>query len=487
MIRLMLVAMFAASVSAQDFVQLADGRKLRGEVVKRDDTETWLVTPDATLEKIASKDVASIRHTQEMPPAIAERLGDEGLEPKHVYAVAEWASKDRKRKRYAERLLRRCVALKPDFDPAREALGHVLFKGTWYTERKAAYNAAKARMKADGFVYYRGAWIKKEMLSFLKSSFDEWMRYRGLTWRLTTEVRQERGDKLWRQEWYVGREARLVRSLKSVYESAQDDIHGAEVGRCRVFAAFDRDEVRAIAARHQKASDWFAKAFDLARRDRRLIDAPRLDDYVFSGVEPLLRFLDKNRGRFGLRSPEAWALAKQLESQSHGNLHVQHVGREAWQWSAVSCVGTRLFKRLWSGGDAPAWMWVATGHHAEVAVMGDVRVQWVKTENYGRKTKVPDLKGRNMEELKAALRETFSGSPMPGLRVLMGKKLNDLDASLDLLGTCYLAFLLEEHHEAWLDFCTRTKGHGKDLAKRFEAHFKMTYEACDQRFKKWLG
>ncbi len=487
MIRLFLVALFAASVSAQDFVQLTDGRKLRGEVIKRDDTETWLVTPDAVLEKLASKDVASIRNAQKLPAGVVDRLGEDGLDPKHVYAVAEWVAKDPKRKRIAQRLLRRCVALKPDFEPAREALGHVLFERTWYTERKAAYNASKAKMKADGFVYYRGGWIKKEMLSFLKSSFPEWMRYRGLTWRLITEVRQERGDKLWLREWYVGRETKLVRSLKSVWESAQEDIHGADVGRCRVFGAFDRDEVRAIATRHQKASDWFATTFHLAERDRRLITAPRLDDYIFSGPESFIRFLEKNRRRFGLDSPEAWALAKQTESQSKGNLFVQHAGRPAWEWGAVSCVGTRLIRRLWAGGDPPAWIWVATGHHAEIAVMGDVRVQWVKTETYGRKTKVPELEGRNMDELKAALREVFAGSPLPGLRVLMNKELNDLDASLDLLGTCYLAFLLEEHRETWLDFCTRTKGHGKDIAKRFEAHFKMTYEACDQLFKKWLG
>ncbi len=66
----------------------------------------------------------------------------------------------------------------------------------------------------------------------------------------------------------------------------------------------------------------------------------------------------------------------------------------------------------------------------------------------------------------------------------MQKKINELTQELDLLGTLYMAFFLEEHREAWLDFLSRT-GPGKQ-DKRFQKHFEMTFEAMDKLFQQWL-
>ena len=105
---------------------------------------------------------------------------------------------------------------------------------------------------------------------------------------------------------------------------------------------------------------------------------------------------------------------------------------------------------------------------------------------YDQDVKIPELKGHSMKEVKAAVREYYQDNPMPGLRAMMSKDMNELTQEMDTLGTVYLLYLIENHKETWLEFLTKAAPKAQNVRERFEHHFKMTFEEMDLAFRKWL-
>jgi len=231
---------------------------------------------------------------------------------------------------------------------------------------------------------------------------------------------------------------------------------------------------------------WFVKAFDVAKRRSWLVKYPGKIDWVLSGDEAFKRYLDK-RGRAG-RSKAGYELSLRTGNTASGFNYVGHLGKEAWKHSLVSHMGMAMMDAYWvrKGYRVPAWIRVASAHHAELAVFGDVRVQWVHVKAYDQKVKIPELEGHSMKEIKQAVRDYYQNEPMPSLRSMMSKDMNELTQELDTLGTVYLLFFLEEHKETWLNFLTTPIPEEQNVRERFERHFKMTFEDMDRKFAEWL-
>ena len=470
----------------QDLVKLQDGTLVRGEVLSVEGGAVEMVTLACVLRKFSGDEVAKIKRGKGLDPRITVRLraiNDRRAKP--LFTLAAWALETKGLEKDGLRLLRRVVTFHPDHDRAREILGHVKGPDAWYPTARAAYLASRDRMVADGYVYYRKGWIKKALLPYVKSARKDWILYQGFLWRSLSEVRKERGDKVWEQEWYIHEEAKLVPLLTRLKERTDELACGAQVGRCRVITVDGRDAARELAQRQQQTRDWFVNTFQVKKRDKTLLRVPVSLDYVLSGEPGFGRFLDAFKRSFGFSDKYA-ELCKQSQSCSWDGLgHAVHLGKPAWKYSLVSALGLGLMKRFYYGRGVPAWIKVACGHHAEIAIFGDARVQWVTLGEYDNEVNVPKLEGRNLRQIKKAVRDFYSDRPVPGLRVLSSKKMNELTQELDLLGICYMSYFLEEHNQTWLDFLSRPgPGHP---SKRFEKWFKKTMEAISMDFRKWLN
>ena len=480
--------LFPALGAAQDFVKLTDGKVVRGDILAVVDGDVEIVTPACELKTISGDEVADVRRGKGLSPRVVLRLKTiDARDPEALMKVAEWALQARGLKKDARRLLRRVVAFKPAGPRARELLGQVHALGTWYPDARAAYTAVRERMKADGYVYIKRGWIKKELASFLKASPKDWVLVRGFEWRSLAEIRKERGDRIWKKEWYSGEEAKLVKTLKRIEEVTGDDCHAAHVGTCKVFCYLGREESREAAERQQKARDWFVETFEVEKRRSYIKKHPLKVDFVLSGDEAFRRYLDDRKKKRSI-SQARYELCLRTGNTANGMFYCGHLGKQAWKYSLVSHMGLAMLRNFYAGGKCPAWIMVASGHHAELAIFGDVRVQWVHLGAYDQEIEVPKLEGHGMKQIKDAVREYYKDRPMPSLRVLSVKDMNELTQELATLGTVYMQFLLEEHKEKWLKFLTN-KGAKRfnNVRERFEHHFQMTFEAMDQELRKWLG
>jgi len=486
----LLLALLLASnrpASAQDKVKLVTGKTMPGDIVVVEDGDVVMVTPNGLLATIKSDQVAEIRRGPSLKKKVLERL--ESLnprDPKKLFEVAKWAYESRAFRNDGKRLLRRVLAIDPAHAGAHDLLGHVYALETWYPDSRTAYLAVKERMLNDGFAYHKKGWIKKELLPFLKAAPGDWVLWENFLWRSLSEIRKERGDRLWKKEWYVGPEAKLVKTLKEIENLTGDDCHAALVGTSRVFCYLGRNEATAAAERQEKARAWFVKEFEVAKRRSWLVKYPGKIDWVLSGEAAFKRYMDK-RGRAG-KSKAGYDLALKTGNTNSGFWYVGHLGKEAWKYSLVSSMGMAMMDTYWvkKSQGVPDWLGVAASHHAEIAVFGDVRVQWMHVKAYDQTVKIPEADGRTMKEIKQVLRDLYKSQPMPPLRSMMSKDMNELTQELDLLGTVYLLFFLEEHKETWLDFLTKPSPDEHNVRERFEYHFKMTYEDMDREFLKWL-
>jgi len=480
------VLVLAASLAAQDRVKLTTGKFVTGDILAIVEGRVELVTPEAVLEVIPAELVAEVRRGEPFSARVRARLAEiDERNPQALFEVAKWAEEARGMRSESLRLLRRAVALRPDFPEARERLGHVLALGTWYPDARTAYTAVKDRMTADGYVYHKQGWIKKELLPYLKETPADWLLWQNFLWRSVTEIRKERGDLLWKKEWYVGEETRLVRTLKEIEALTGDDCHAAKAGPCEVYCYLGREEAQEAAERQLKARQWFVATFEVKQRRRMLETSPTKVDWVLSGDASFQKYLDHMRKR-GM-SQGQYNLSLRTGNYAAGFFYCGHLGREAWKWSLVSHMGLAMMRAFWVGGETPAWITVASGHHAELNVMGDVRVQWVHIGAYDQEVKIPELRGHSMKEIKEAVLSYYRDHEMPSLRAMMSKDMNELTQEIDTLGTVYLLFFLEEHKETWLDFLTQPAPKAQNVRERFEHHFKMTFEAMDLKFREWLG
>lgn len=146
---LLLVLALAVSASADEVV-LRNGAVFRGVVTERDDTV--VVEVDAGTMTFRRSEVRSIRRTADPIKELEGREAGAKTAPE-LFEVGTWAAEKGLRAR-AKELFERAVALDPDHEGARRALGYHRYEGRWVT---------KAELMASlGMVQRDGAWVSRE-------------------------------------------------------------------------------------------------------------------------------------------------------------------------------------------------------------------------------------------------------------------------------------------------------------------------------------
>lgn len=145
----------AASAARADEVVLRNGAVFSGVV--REEGDRVVVEIDAGTMTFRRADVREIRRTED-PLQEFERRLRAAADAEAYYELALWA-RERGLTSRAQELFRKVIALEPDHEGARKALGHEKVEGRWMEPDEA--------MVARGFVKVDGRWLKRETAEML--------------------------------------------------------------------------------------------------------------------------------------------------------------------------------------------------------------------------------------------------------------------------------------------------------------------------------
>lgn len=186
-----------------DLVELDNGNTLEGRVV----TEGDEVVIEMGHGRIAVPKERVVRIVRQETPGERFDAYIEGLDAtdaKAHWELAEWA-RERGLRDERRRVLERLLAIDPDHEPARKALGFFRFQNRWVTEDEY--------MAALGFVRHENRWVSREERE-----------------RILVEEAVRRERELWQAELasradeFSRREAELLGALRAL-ESENRDLH----------------------------------------------------------------------------------------------------------------------------------------------------------------------------------------------------------------------------------------------------------------------
>lgn len=474
---------FAAPVRAQDSVKLKDGQRLAGDVLKDDDQEVKVVNAMGEVRTIPKADVQEVRRGTPLDGRVAKWLAAvDSANADQVFGVAEKAAKDKSLALDAKRLARRAIALNPEHAGARAFLGHVKGGTVWYADAVTARKAMQKDMEAKGYVLASNGFVKAAEAEDLKQNPGDWQLTTGMLWRKTADILREQGKMIFASETYTLEEEPLVKELKALKEKTGDEAHAAQRGACRVYSVLGKKSAEETAEKLVKTREWFVTTFK--GRAERMVKEPLADFWVLSDQAPYEKFLDGYKDRFKV-SDSFVKLSREVGSCPYEGLsRVVNMKMGVWENILVSGTGSAMMVMLWNTRTCPDWLPLAAGHHAEIAILGSAKVQYVAVDEYGRKSPSRDAGGRDISAFRSEAKGLLSGANALTVRQLFGTKVNEMTAELDTLGVVVMAFLLEQKNAEFLQFIKY--GSGKTMDERFQNAFKMTFEALDQALKTWV-
>lgn len=176
-----LTAAWCGPAAAEVFV-LQSGGRIVGEVLnpEQNPRETYVIKTDSggqiTLSKAQVKQIIYQRPEEIEYEKIRTRYADtvEGQ-----WELAEWC-REHKLSAPREKHLQRVLALNPDHEPARRALGYSRVNGEWMTQKEA--------MVKQGYRYYKGRYRLPQEIELMEQdrktelAEKEWMKKLS-TWR----------------------------------------------------------------------------------------------------------------------------------------------------------------------------------------------------------------------------------------------------------------------------------------------------------------
>jgi hypothetical protein len=174
-----LAASLASTRSLADIVHFSNGQSIEGKVEK--DEKAGTVTIETTLGKVV-RPLSDVREIEKKPlpaeefEARFQKLPDGDLRP--MVELANWA-REKNLQPELRRVARRILAIDPNHELAREALGYVVFENRWVLEKEL-----RKLSSSRGLVKLGGEWVtleEKERRVVEEARKDLEAHFRGIT------------------------------------------------------------------------------------------------------------------------------------------------------------------------------------------------------------------------------------------------------------------------------------------------------------------
>jgi hypothetical protein len=155
-----LVAALAASTAAADEIQLTNGRKITGNVSKKDANKVVVEVGAGTIT-LDAKEVSSINPGKTPLNEYEERWGavKDSKKASELWELATWA-KSKGLTRYTAPLAAKVIEIEPDHAGARAELRHEKVGGKWLTFEQA--------QEARGLVFMDDRWVTKAEIQMME-------------------------------------------------------------------------------------------------------------------------------------------------------------------------------------------------------------------------------------------------------------------------------------------------------------------------------
>jgi hypothetical protein len=153
----LLAALLAAPAWA-DLLHLVNGKTVEGKVVHDTVSGKYIVTTDTGIvAEFPADQVVKLERSRTALDDYQRRLG--AVDPGDRSALVDLAIWARERRLHSEHrdLCRRILALDPNHEMARRALGYVVFENRWVPESELEKN-----LGSRGLVRFQGEWMTKE-------------------------------------------------------------------------------------------------------------------------------------------------------------------------------------------------------------------------------------------------------------------------------------------------------------------------------------
>ena len=480
----LLLLVFLGPLAGQDRLELADGRKLRGEILSEKDGRLRFVTRDAELVEVALSEVVERKEGSKLSAKIRERLGDQGEDLERLLETARWAAEEKSLARDAERLWRRILALDPDEDEARRALGQIRLGGVWYADEKEGLGAWGKILAEEGYVRAKEGFIKKNALAAFRRDPRAFALDEERRWRPVEELMRERGMRLWQGEWYHAiDEGLLLSELEALDEALGIKAQAYRHRGNEIFVVGARFQAEKLAKKLTDARSWVLR--NLAVTEKSFLDE-RAQFFCLADRAQYRAFLERYGKKHG-RDADKVRFCLDLTGMSFGKLNrVTDQEQTAWDNSLVSGLAAALARyEAPEGFEVPAAFWVAAAMRAEEAVMGAIEVHFVAQSRYDRAS--GPVKGfADVAEARRDLAEMRIRRQTRPLTELLTVDLNGLLPAHELQGYFFLGFLLETRREAFLAFW-KGEARGDERAEaRFQRCFGSGVAEVEEAFWAWF-
>ncbi len=243
-----------------DEVQLRDGRRLEGDILRRDKRGLVLKTGLGQLTFDAAE-VVAVTYGPTRAQLFEERWKASSGAP-DFFELGTWAAQVKLRSA-AKRAMRRVVELDADHAGAHAFLGHVLYRGEWLSERERDRRAAadaEAERRAAGLVPYGDSWVTPEDKERLDAGLvrvnGEWMEY-GAAQRL-------RGLEEYLGQWLPREEALARRDVLQLAMAAGVELPSVLTAQALVAGEFPVALLEEVGAGLGRGYTWFGARFSRA-------------------------------------------------------------------------------------------------------------------------------------------------------------------------------------------------------------------------------
>ncbi len=467
---------------AQDVVALVSGKKVRGEVIHQDKKVIEIVTRKAELIVVNQSEVDAVKIGRALNRKLAAQIIGHEKSPDKLMAAVAWAEDQKSLKKDRLRLARRALALDNNCDKARLFLGQVKMGGIWYKNQKSADREFAKIKRQQGFVYLKGAWLKStEKRNFLKNP-GAFMLDGKRHWRLTDELMKERHMIMWKEAWYKPTEKALVEDLRKFEEAVGGDFQGAEKSPTRVVIQGRRGEAQKLLKDIQKTRRWFDDLF--RPQGQSFASGPSSLYVILNQRGAYERFLTRGTALHGADSAKVKS-GLTRDSMSFSPLsRVSHQEEPLWKNTIIAGLGAAMM-RYWGHEDflAPPCLYVASGQMAEFLALKEIRIHFVSTSRYDKRS-VTQRKYRSLGEAKKMLVAARS----KGETIDLGRLFKTTSGGMTPLHEAQSIFLLDylssEHKEGLRTF-VQDKG-SADVVVRFSSSFGMNFQELEKKFWTWF-
>jgi hypothetical protein len=203
-----LIVALAASTAAADEIQLTNGRKIVGNVTKKDANKVTVEVGAGTIT-LDAKDVSSINPGKTPLNEYDERLAavKDSKNAAQLWELAGWA-KSKGLTRYVVPLSTQIIAIDPEHSGARAELHHEKIGGKWLTFDQA--------QEARGLIKLEDRWVTKAEIQMIENR------------RLEAKARSDEAEQVRKQRKDEDRAARqaAMESYNQQYNAAMAGLDG---------------------------------------------------------------------------------------------------------------------------------------------------------------------------------------------------------------------------------------------------------------------